>query len=112
MATIFAPSGLHAQSRLQPCKAVGRDSIDFVVYAPAVFDAQGLAIGVFAGKVEEVDASEDREEAAEQGNRIYRIGGVETAEEDEGGDKCAGRESHVVKRVHAVILDSQPKLAM
>lgn len=45
-----------------------------------------MAVGVFAREVEEVDAGEDCEEAAEEGDGVYGVGGVEAAEEDEGGD--------------------------
>ena len=44
------------------------------------------AVGVFAREVEEVDAGEDREEAAKEGDGVNGVGGVEAAEEDEGGD--------------------------
>lgn len=90
--TIFASPRLHAQPRLETCKAIRWDAIDFVIFTSAISDAQVLAIGVFTGKIEKVDAGEDREEAAEEGDGVDRVGGVEAAEEDEGGDECAGRE--------------------
>jgi hypothetical protein len=45
-----------------------------------------VAVGVVAREVEEVDAGEDDEEAAEKGDCVYGRGGVEALEEEEGGD--------------------------
>ena len=59
------------------------------------------AIRIFSRKIEEVDAGEDDEEAAKEGDCVHGIGRVEAAEEDEGGAEGEGRERDVVKRVDA-----------
>lgn len=64
-------------------------------------DSRIVAIWVFAGEIEQVDASENREEAAKEGDGVNRVGCIEAAEEDERGDECEGREGYVVKRVDA-----------
>ena len=55
------------------------------------------AVGIFAREVEEVDACEDDEEAAEEGNGIYGVGRVEALEKDEGCAEREGRECDVVE---------------
>lgn len=55
------------------------------------------AVGIFAREVEEVDACEDDEEAAEEGNGIYGVGRVEALEKDEGCEEREGRECDVVE---------------
>lgn len=69
--------------------------------AAGVYAAEICAVWVFSGQVEQIDASEDREEAAEERDGIYGVGGIEAAKQDEGGYKGAGREGHVVERVDA-----------
>jgi hypothetical protein len=61
-----------------------------------------VAVWVFAAEVEEVDAGEDDEEAAEEGEGVDGGGGVEAAEEDEGGDEGEGCEGYVVEGVDAM----------
>lgn len=61
----------------------------------------GAALGVLAGQVEEVDAGEDDQEAAEETDGVDGVGGVEAAEEDEGGEEGEGREGYVVEGVYA-----------
>lgn len=49
-----------------------------------------------AAEVEEVDAEEGDGEPGEEGERGYAVGGVESLEEDEGGDERCGGEADVV----------------
>lgn len=61
-----------------------------------------VAVGVFAAEVEQVDAGEDDEEAAEEGYCVYGGGGVETLEEETRCDERAGGEAYVIEGVDAV----------
>jgi hypothetical protein len=62
------------------------------------------AVWVAAGDVEEVDTGEDYEEAGEEREGVYGVGGVEAAVEDEGGAEGGGCEGYVVEGVDAVEL--------
>ena len=93
---LAASPRLHAHAGLQRAEPVGRDPVDFDVFASVLGDAEGGAVGVLAAEVEEVDAGEDGEEAAEEGDGVDGVGGVEAAEEDEGGGEGAGCEGDVV----------------
>lgn len=61
-----------------------------------------VAVGVFAAKVEQIDAREDDEEAAEEGDGVDGGCGVEALEEETGCDEGAGGEADVVKGVDNV----------
>lgn len=74
----------------EPRYAVCWDSI-----AEAVPEC-AATVGVFAREIEEVNAREDDEEAAEKGDRVDGVGGVEPAEEKEGRHKGTGSECYVV----------------
>lgn len=107
MAFIAAPSALHAQTSLQTCKTVCRDAVNFAVVTTRVVavshvDTELFAVGVFAGEVEQVDTSEDREESAEKGDGVACVDGVEAPEEDERGDEGKCCECNVVERVDTV----------
>jgi hypothetical protein len=52
--------------------------------------------------IEQVNAHENDEEAAEEGDRVDSASGVESLEEDGAGDDGGGREEHVVDRVDDV----------
>lgn len=68
-----APSCLHAASRLDARDEVGRN---------AVFGCSAehlAAVGVGAREVEQVYTGEDDEEAAEEGDGVDGVGGVESA---------------------------------
>lgn len=58
-----------------------------------------MAVRIGAGEVQQVDAREDDEEAAEEGDCVYGRGCVEAAEEEEGGDESEGCEGYVVEGV-------------
>lgn len=73
-------------------------------------DAQVGAVRVFTGEVEEVDAGENCQEAAEEGDGVDGVGGVEAAEEDEGGAEGAGCEGYVVEGVDSGVLVSKSQL--
>jgi len=91
-----APRVLHADARLDR-----RDHVRArrVAGAPG---CEGLGPArVRAREVEEVDAREGDEEAADQRDGVDRVGGVEAAEEDEGGAEGGGREGYVVEGVDA-----------
>jgi len=96
---------LHAAAREWGGHAVCRDAVHVVFVCVRVggggrgADHQVAAFGVFAREVEEVDAGEDDEEAAEQGDGVDCVGGVEALEEDEGGAEGAGCEGYVVEGV-------------
>lgn len=66
-----------------------------------------MTFGVVSGEVEEVHASEDDEEAAEEGYCVDGIGRVEATEKDERGGKSGGGECYVVKWVDAGMSVSQ-----
>jgi hypothetical protein len=84
--TIVAASpALHAQTGLQSCETVCRDAVDFAVpptslFATSAVDAELLAIGIFAGQVQQVDAGENCKEAAEERNGVAGVDRVETLE--------------------------------
>lgn len=59
------------------------------------------AVGVPAADVEQVDAGEYYEEAGEEREGVYGVGGVEAAVEDEGGAESGGCEGYVVEGVDA-----------
>lgn len=88
---------LHAAARLDSRDAVGWDG----VFVGMPID-EVVAVRVAAGEIEEIDAGEDDEEAAEEGEGIDGVGGVEAAEENEGGAERGGREGDVVERVDSV----------
>jgi hypothetical protein len=58
------------------------------------------AVRVVARKIKEIDAGEDNEESAEEGDSVYSRGRVETLEEEEGGYEGAGCERYVVEGVN------------
>jgi hypothetical protein len=100
---VAAASRLHGEAGLETGEAVRGNSINMLVLAAFVTlaDAEVIAVGVFAGEVQEVDAGEDGEEAAEERDCVYGVGCIEAAEEDEGGDEGTGGECYVVERVYA-----------
>ena len=61
-----------------------------------------MAVRVFLREVEEEDAGEDDEEAAEEGDGVDRGGCVEALEEDEGGAEDGGGEGYVVDGAYTV----------
>lgn len=90
------PRVLHADARLDGGNHVRARG---VAAAPG---RQGLGSArVGAGEVEEVDAGEGDEEAADERDGVDRVGGVEAAEEDEGGAEGGGSKGYVVERVYA-----------
>lgn len=91
----LAAAGLHAAARGEAGHGVRGDAIGVCV--ARVVDT----VGVFPREVEEVDAGEDDEEAAEQGDGVNGGGGVEALEEEAGGDEGAGGEGDVVEGVDA-----------
>ncbi len=88
---------MHAESRLQARDAVGGHGVVDVVVQEFV------AVGIAAGKVEEINACEDDKEAREKGKGVYGVSGVETLEEDERGAKGGGCEGHVVEGVDSAV---------
>lgn len=101
VAFVAAPSTLHAQTSLQSCETVGRDTVDFAVAstshvaAPTV-DAELFTIGVFARQIEQIDTSEDGEKSAEKGDSIACVDSVEALEEKERSDEGECRECDIV----------------
>tara|TARA_R110002003_G_scaffold244_4_gene17418 strand:- start:2262 stop:2459 length:198 start_codon:yes stop_codon:yes gene_type:complete len=61
-----------------------------------------VAVGILAREVQKVDAREDDEEAAEEGDCVHSGSGIEALEEEEGRDERAGGEGYVVERVYTV----------
>lgn len=61
-----------------------------------------MAVGVFAGEIEQVNAREYNEEAAEERDSVDNVGGVEALKQDEGGDERAGGECHIVERIDTI----------
>lgn len=55
-----------------------------------------LPVRVAARQIEEVNAAENYEEAAEEGDSVDGVGSVETLEEDEGGTEGGGCEGYVI----------------
>ena len=96
-----APSSLQTHPRLYRAESIGGYPVDVevLVFPPAGGDAEVGAVRVFAGEVQEVDAREDGEEAAEEGEGVGCVGCVEAAEEDEGGEEGEGCEGYVVEGV-------------
>ena len=89
---------LHAHPRLEARDHIGAGGIAGPVAAHRL-----SAVGVAAAQVEQVDAGEGDEEAGQQREGVHGIGGVETAEEDEGGAESGGGEGHVIQRVDTVV---------
>jgi hypothetical protein len=109
VALIAASSALHAQTSLQACETVCRNAVDFAVVATrgiavSHVNSELFTVGVFAGEVEQVDTSEDREKSTEKGNGVARVDGVEATEEDERSDEGECGERDVVERVDTVRL--------
>ena len=100
---LFTSSQLHAPSRWKARYAIRRHTITEVVTKSTT------AVGIVARKVEQVNAGEDYEEAAEEGDCVDGRRSVETAEEEERGDECAGCEGDVIERVNTI---SRQQLAM
>ena len=55
-----------------------------------------MAVRVGSREVQEIYAGENDEETCDEGDRVDRVGGVKTSEEDEGGDENGRGEGHVV----------------
>lgn len=62
-----------------------------------------LPVRVTAREVEKIDATEDNEEATEEGDGVDRVGSIETLEEDEGGTECSSCEGYVVEWCYSVL---------
>ena len=92
---------MHAATGREAADSVAGDAVGHCV-AECV-----CAIGVFARKVEEVDAGEDDEEAAKERDGVYGGGGVEALEQEARSDEGKGGECYVVEGVYtrAVSLD-------
>ena len=83
MVLFAAPRDGHAC--VQAGQAIRGDTVNFVVFAAVVFrpDAQRVSVGIFTGQIEQIDTSENRQEATKQRDGVDGIGGVETTEHDE-----------------------------
>lgn len=86
---------LHAATRLDGGDKVGADAVIHAV-AAAILVENFPSVWIAAGKVEEVYAGEDCEEAGEEGDGVDCIRSIEAAEEDERGRERGGRERDVV----------------
>lgn len=93
---ITTSAGLYAAASLQTRHHVGGRG----VVAPMPCD-EFVPVRVASGKVEQVDSGKGYEEAAKQRQGVDRVGGVEPAEEDEGGAKRGCGKRHVVEGVDA-----------
>src|SRR5204863_6638448 len=84
-------------------QAIGRDGclLEAAVVAGPGRAQERVADRVFARQVEQVDAAEYDEEAAQQRYGVDGVGRVEAAEHDEGGAECSGGECDVVERVNS-----------
>ena len=89
-------AGLHAAAGLD-----ARDHVGARHVAGAAAGEGLCAVGVGAAEVEEVDAREGDEEAADQGENADCLGRVKALEEDEGGAEGRGREGDVVEGIDA-----------
>jgi len=56
-----------------------------------------MSVRIGTGEVEEVNATKDDEEAAEKGDSVDRVGGVEALEKDERGTESGSCESYVIE---------------
>ncbi len=63
-----------------------------------------MAVWIAAGEVEKVNACKDDEEAGEEGEGVYGVGGVEALEEDEGGAEGGCCEGDIVEGVDSADL--------
>lgn len=90
------PTGLHAHTRLDLGDHVRAHGI--VAASPR---DHLETIWIAARQVQEVDPREGDEEAAEEGECVDGVGGVETAVEYERGTEGCGREGDVVEGVDA-----------
>ena len=59
-----------------------------------------IAVGVFAGQVEQIHAREDDEKSTEERNRIHSGRRIEALEEEARGDECACCKGNIVERVY------------
>lgn len=103
---IHASPALHAHARAEAAHAVYGYPINFAVFPTLVSfalaaNAEVAAVWIFAREVEEVDAGEDGQEAAEERDGVDDVGCVEASEQDEGREEGAGREGDVVEGVYA-----------
>ena len=93
----LGPPGLHAHARLDARDHVGPRGVAAVA-APERLGA----VGIVAGEVEQVDAREGDEEAADEGEGADDVGRVEAVEEDEGSAEGGRGEGDVIKRVDTI----------
>lgn len=61
-----------------------------------------MSVGIVSRQVEQVDAGEDDQESAKQGNCVHGIGGVESLEENKRSAERGGRKGDIVEGVDAV----------
>ncbi len=89
---ILASAPLHAS----PCLEARESVCGYAILFGSFAIQQSVAVRITARKVEEVDAGEDDEEAAEEGESVDSVGSIKAAEEDEGRAECSCGESDIV----------------
>jgi hypothetical protein len=98
--SVRATTRLHGMARQGSREGIGWDTVEVEAAAVAGYLHVAVALGVFAREVEEVDAGEDDEEAAEKGDCVYGVAGVEALEENKRCDEGAGGKGDVVQRIY------------
>jgi len=89
---IEASAPLHTSSCLKAGKSICR----YAIFFWGLPVEQSMTVGIAAGEIEQVDAGEDNQEAAEEGEGVHRVGGIEAAEEDERRTECSSGKRDVV----------------
>lgn len=92
---IARAAGLHAAPRQRGGHGVGGNAVDLVERRAGGMHVV-MTLGIFAGKIEEVHAGENDEEAGQERNGIDRVGRVEALKEDKGCEEGAGCECYIV----------------
>lgn len=59
-------------------------------------------VRVAAREIEKINAAENDEEAAEEGDSVDGVGSVEALEEDEGGTEGGGCKGYVIERCYSI----------
>lgn len=88
---VTATPGLHAQASLKAGYHIGTSGI-----GSSSASNQLVAVGVASREVQQIDAGESDQEAADQGEGIDGIGRVKAAEEDKRRAEGGGSEGDVV----------------
>ena len=99
MLSFGTAASLHGATGEGTRHGISGDAVQIKATAVSVQLHVVVAFRIFAREVEEVNTGEDCEEAAQKRNGVDCVAGIESLEEDKGGDESACGEGDVVQRV-------------